>query len=178
MQIAVLDQNIKNIFLRHVEKSFHNKTSSTIAYDINNDINNDPVVKSIINLAVWQFMNAGLFVHQEEGEIIYEKNSKNSKDNDIKKIQCDNDLYYFQKYHTCMFILQTDENNFLNIYPKYESERIRFPLLPFLCGIELNETVEQILAKESIYIFKGDLHYQDLSKKDNLVRIIVRMKSV
>lgn len=179
MKTAELDNNIKNILLRHLQKCFRYTNSSKITYDIHDNIN-DTAVKSIINLAVSEFMKLGLYVHHDRGEIIYEKYEEQNTQN-AQKIQCDNDLYYFQKYHTCIFILQIDEKNedFFNVYSKYDIEKVRFPLLSFLCGIELKQTVEHVLAKEStIYIFKGDLYYQDLYKKDNLVRIIVRMESL
>ena len=129
MKIAKLDNNVKNILLRHVENRFrhHEKKMfsepSKITYDIDHE-HDDPVVKSILNLAIWQFMDSGIYVKHDQGEIIYEKYDKNNKNDedieDIEKIQCDNDLYYFQKYHTCMFILQcnNENENFFKVYQK------------------------------------------------------------
>ena len=184
METSQLDPNIKNVLSQYVENQFRFKNQVKICFGGNlnkigyhvEDVKDDPIANSIVNLALREFMNHGLYVIKDEGYIIYEKYDQDEKN--IQKAQCDNDQYMFDKCHTCMFLLRLNEseNNGFNIYPNYEEEHVHFPILPLFCGVEAHETVKRIAAHENtILTFKGDLYYQDLPIKEGLIRVTIQM---
>lgn len=186
LKLNRLDNTISDILSRHLQQRFKfEKTdcfmnhNNKFVYDINDDkITNDPVANSIVKLALREFTNHGMYVKQNCGYIIYENYEEQKEEKEeYKKIKCDNDEYYFEKYDICMFILHVkNDKNVFAIYPKYQDEHIKFPIFQTCCGVEMKETVEQLQVENNmIIVFDGDLYYQDFSDKKDLMRITVKM---